>query len=284
MLPIIAISAGHYYYTPGKRCLKKFDPNETREWVLNARIAEYLTRILDDYECEILRLDDPTGQKQILIQERARVANKKKADYYIAIHANAAGTAQAKAGNWSGGGVVVYHYPKQIRKEAATRLYNDIISYNGLRGNRCTPIKATNSLYEITAPNMPAFLIENGFMDSSVDTPQIILDSFALATAQGIAKFLINELKLKEKCPTPVPQNPYPIPTRTLKLTTIKMKGEDVKWLQWELNRIVKTCLDVDGVFGKLTRDAVIKLQKQSKTLEIDGICGPATRAYILNC
>ena len=36
----IAITAGHYRYTAGKRCKKSIDPNETREWVLNARIAE----------------------------------------------------------------------------------------------------------------------------------------------------------------------------------------------------------------------------------------------------
>lgn len=282
-MPIIAISAGHYKYTPGKRCLKKFDPNETREWVLNAKIAEYLTKILADYDCSILRLDDPTGEKAITIQERARIANQKKADIYIAIHHNAAGTPQSQSGNWSGGGVVVYHYPKAQRKESATRLYNNIISYNRLRGNRSTPIKATTSLYEITAPNMPAYLIENGFMDSSVDTPQIISNSFALETAQGIAYFLINELKIK-KGGVVTQTNPYPVPTRTLKLTLVKMKGEDVKWLQWELNNRMNANLEVDGVFGKLTKDAVIQFQKfqKSEKLEVDGIVGVNTRNALL--
>ena len=32
MSKIIAISAGHGYNTAGKRCLKKLDANETREW------------------------------------------------------------------------------------------------------------------------------------------------------------------------------------------------------------------------------------------------------------
>lgn len=35
----IALTAGHYYYTPGKRCLKSIDPNETREWVLTDPIV-----------------------------------------------------------------------------------------------------------------------------------------------------------------------------------------------------------------------------------------------------
>lgn len=36
---IIALDAGHYNDTPGKRCLKRIDPNETRERFLNARRA-----------------------------------------------------------------------------------------------------------------------------------------------------------------------------------------------------------------------------------------------------
>ena len=37
----IAIDAGHGLYTEGKRCLKSLDPNETREWQLNERVAIY---------------------------------------------------------------------------------------------------------------------------------------------------------------------------------------------------------------------------------------------------
>ena len=36
----IALNAGHYLNTAGKRCLKKLDKNETREWVLNNRICD----------------------------------------------------------------------------------------------------------------------------------------------------------------------------------------------------------------------------------------------------
>ena len=32
---ILALSAGHYLNTAGKRCLKSLDPAETREWWLN---------------------------------------------------------------------------------------------------------------------------------------------------------------------------------------------------------------------------------------------------------
>ena len=104
MEKVLALSAGHYKYTSGKRCLKALDPNETREWVLNSRVAEKLTAILNQYEdIKIVRLDDPTGEKAVDLQTRAKASNSAKADFYLAIHHNAG----IKGG--TGGGIVVYH-------------------------------------------------------------------------------------------------------------------------------------------------------------------------------
>ena len=46
---LICIDAGHGLLTAGKRCLKSIDPNETREWMLNRRIADKLQNLLEDY-------------------------------------------------------------------------------------------------------------------------------------------------------------------------------------------------------------------------------------------
>ena len=42
----IAIDAGHYKGTPGRRCLAALDPSETREWELNRRVADKLEELL----------------------------------------------------------------------------------------------------------------------------------------------------------------------------------------------------------------------------------------------
>ena len=47
---LICIDAGHCLSTPGKRCLKSIDPNETREWVLNSRVVDKLEAILAGYD------------------------------------------------------------------------------------------------------------------------------------------------------------------------------------------------------------------------------------------
>ena len=192
---ILALSAGHYLYTAGKRCDKSLDPNETHEWVLNARIADMLTNMLSKYaNIEILRLDDPTGETPTSLKERSDKSDLHNADFYLAIHHNAAKEL------FNGGGVVVYHYPTDRNKEQATKLYNDVVSANGLVGNRSNPVVATDSLWEVCAPKADSLLLENGFMNSTVDTPIILTPEFAQKTAQGLCKFFVDYfgLELKE--------------------------------------------------------------------------------------
>lgn len=191
---ILALSAGHYLDTPGKRCLKSIDPNETREWVLNARIADKLTDILSRYEgIQVLRLDDPTGENPITLEERAKKSDDHNADFYLAIHHNAG------INGGSGGGVTVYHYPMERNQEQAIALYECLIGENGLKGNRATPVKATTDLYEVRVPQADSILVENGFMDSTTDTPIILTEDFADKSAKGLAEFFVNMWGLQLK-------------------------------------------------------------------------------------
>lgn len=184
-VPIIALSAGHFKYTSGKRCLKSIDPNETREWQLNSRIAEKVEKMLERYKVVIVRLDDATGEKLVDLPTRKMIAEKSHANIYIAIHHNAG------VNGGSGGGTVVYHYPTATNKKQATELYNSIIKYTKLKGNRSQGVKETTSLYEVSAPTMDSYLIENGFMDSTTDVPIILTEEHANNTARGIVEYLV---------------------------------------------------------------------------------------------
>ena len=190
----LALSAGHYLYTPGKRCMKAIDPLETREWVLNSRIADMLTDKLMNYkDVEIIRLDDPTGETPTSLQERADKSDEHNADFYLAIHHNAG------VNGGSGGGVVVYHYPTTKNREQAQALYNAVVDANGLKGNRATPIVATTDLFEVAVPEADSILLENGFMDSTTDTPIILTPEYAKATADGLCKFFVDYFGLQLK-------------------------------------------------------------------------------------
>ena len=77
--------------------------------------------------------------------------------------------------------------------------------------------------------------------------------------------------------------NPYAVPTKSLKRTYPMTKGNDVKWVQWELfQRGYLAEKEIDGAFGNDTKNAVISYQKHHG-LQPDGIVGPATRYAMLN-
>ena len=208
MSKIIVIDAGHGYNTAGKRCLKSIDPNQTREWFLNDRIADRLQELLAGYDCTVLRADDTTGARDIPLSTRVATANKAKADMYISIHHNAG------INGGSGGGTVVYYYSSSpSRAQQAQRLYDAVVSKTGLRGNRSANVQK-NALYVLKHTTGPALLLENGFMDSAADTPVILTQDHAEKTAQGLLNFLVDQLAIKPKTaqdkPTPQPAAYYP--------------------------------------------------------------------------
>lgn len=189
----IAIDAGHGLNTLGKRCLKKLDSKQTREWTLNDRIADKLERLLVSYNCEVLRTDDTTGAKDVSLANRVKAANDWGADVFISIHHNAG------INGGSGGGTEVFWSSSKAEREAqAQALYEEVVSLTRLIGNRADRVKE-KGFYVIKNTSMPAFLIENGFMDSSTDVPVILSESHADKTAQGLLNFLTGEFGLTKK-------------------------------------------------------------------------------------
>ena len=191
----IALTAGHYRYTAGKRCMKKLDKNETREWVLNDRIADKIEKLLSDYEgYTLLRTDDTSGEKAIEIDERVKAANDFGADIYISVHHNA-GIYGGK-----GGGIVAYTCKncQAKSKEWQKELYSALINKTGLKGNRATPLAQSN-LYEVKKTKMPAVLLELGFMDSATDVPVILTEDYADKCAEAIAEVIVKKGGLVKK-------------------------------------------------------------------------------------
>ncbi len=73
--------------------------------------------------------------------------------------------------------------------------------------------------------------------------------------------------------------NPYPEPTKNVKLNT---KGNDARWLQYALNAKGGYKLIVDGIAGPLTIGA-LKDYQEHNGLTPDGICGPKSIASLRN-
>lgn len=217
----ICLDAGHGLNTAGKRCLKSLDPKETREWVLNSRIAEMLEKHLANYQCEVLRVDDTTGKTDVGNTKRTEIANEWNADVYISIHHNAGllGKLIGYKNKKAGGTVVYYSSSKPERPVQAENLYKCITDRTLLFGDRAqTVIKKGFTV--IAKTKMPAFLIENGFMDSPTDVPIILSEEHAKQTALGILQFLQDSFKLKEKEVSPPSHAPEEITGYLVKIVT----------------------------------------------------------------
>lgn len=190
----IAIDAGHYKGTPGRRCLAALDPAQTGEWELNRRVADKLEELLAGYDCQVLRVDDRTGDRLLDLGDRVAAANGWPADVYLSIHHNAG----IRGG--SGGGCVVYTAPGCQAKSKALQkaVYGAVVSRTGLVGNRATPM-AESGLYVLRRTKMPAILIECGFMDSRTDVPVILGPYFGSQVADGLLAALVEVFNLTER-------------------------------------------------------------------------------------
>ena len=182
----IAYCAGHYLGTAGKRLPRELDPNETREWMLNDRVARYFAEAAGQYgDVQLYRTDDETGKTFVDIPERVAQANAWGADLYLDMHHNAAGKI------FSGGGVEAFSYPASAEgRKYRDGIYEAVVAAGGLRGNRSQPLQEKR-FDSLTLTNMPAVLMEYGYMDSTADAPVILTEAYArkagYATMEAIA-------------------------------------------------------------------------------------------------
>lgn len=202
----ICLNAGHGINTAGKRCLQSLDPKETREWTLNSRIVSKIEELLSVYEgYELLRVDDPTGKLDVPLGTRTTKANKFEANIYISIHHNAG------VNGGGGGGIVAYTYTKVSKEteEWQKALYDSLIKHTGLKGNRSNP-KPKSNLWECRKTEMPAVLLECGFMDSKTDVPIILTEEYAHKCAVAITEVIVSKFGLVKK---PVENEPSEDPS-----------------------------------------------------------------------
>ena len=216
----IALNAGHYMGTPGKRCHKSLDPNETRENYLNRRVCDKVEAKLKAYDgYQLIRVDDTTGKTDVSIEKRAKKANDFGADIYVSAHHNALGKV------FSGSGIEAYVYLKvdDATKKIQKELYNAVIKYTGLKGDRSDPLRKAD-FAECRLTNMRAVLLELGYMDSKVDVPIILTDKFADQVATGIVEVLVADGKLTKK------KVEQPVTAKTISLDALaaKLKKEGI--------------------------------------------------------
>jgi N-acetylmuramoyl-L-alanine amidase len=113
--------------------------------------------------------------------DRAKIANKAKADVFLSIHANA-GEPSAKGSETL--------YTKDMDKPFATIIHKYLMSVTGLTDRKCR----YQNLSVCRNTTMPACLIEPGFLTNPAEEELLFNEEFqnklAVAMAQGICEYL----------------------------------------------------------------------------------------------
>ena len=180
----VGYCAGHGYNTPGKRT-----PDDEREWTFNDIVARAFEKELAQYEgITSKRFDDPTGKRDVPLQERTDNANRWGAQYYISFHHNALGS---RWGNHTGVETFVYIGNKNTMSgKLAAAIHPALVKAYGLKDRG---IKEGN-LHIVRETKMPAILIEGGFMDSTIDIVKLrnrnVLENAGRMIAEALAMYL----------------------------------------------------------------------------------------------
>ena len=182
---VVCIDAGHGGDDVGAILDKRYEKDDTFE--IAKLVKEYLKK--QDVKVIMTRKKD----KSVSLEERCKIANNKKADFFVSIHRNS-----AKTGN----GIVIWC--NSSKREEDTNLANTILEklqnteIQKNRGVKYGTINGENSdYYVLKNTNMPSCLIELGFITDEGDNQ--LLDSHKKEYAKAIANGIIQTIENKKE-------------------------------------------------------------------------------------
>ena len=194
------------YLSPSNQSGNKFVTGGTNEGAVWNEIANKLKTLLAAYDCDV-----QVAKVSQNLTTRAENAKAWGADVYIAMHSNAAGTA-----NKGARGVEVYYDPNKgaKTKALAQAVLDELKTLFVSRG-----LKTSSKLIDCYKPVMPSIIGECGFHDNVSDATLILNNKDKIA--QLYCNALVKFLGLKKKA------DPTPTPTTILEPgTALILKGE----------------------------------------------------------
>jgi N-acetylmuramoyl-L-alanine amidase len=162
--------------------------NGLREKDLTLNIVKKIGDMLKDYEgVEIIYTR--TNDRFIELSERAAIANRAKADFFLSVHINA------------GGGTGFESYIFNGNVSAKTIAYQNVIHGEIVRaiGNVTDRGKKRANYAVLRLTNMPAILTENLFIDNPNDAAKLKSEQFLLQIAHGHVQGIVKAFGLKKK-------------------------------------------------------------------------------------
>lgn len=184
---VIALDAGHGLKTSGKQT-----PDGIKEWTLNDKVRDKVVAMLKDYDVKCIFPDGNEGNTDESLSKRKKTYIDQDADAVVSIHHN------AFKGIWGSATGVEVHVDKNntaADMELANLIYAKLPEYTGLKGRGVKK----NNWTVINQNQIPAVLVEGGFMDSKKDYPVITSDAGQTGYAKAVVEALIEFLDLEKK-------------------------------------------------------------------------------------
>jgi len=194
----IAVDDGHGTNTAGKQTPDGYKENEFNNSVKQYLITELKRNNFIIVDCSPTRADNS-------LQNRVDIANTSKADIFVSIHFNAMGD---KWQSTAEGIETYYHGHSTNGKKLATLVHKHLLEGTKMnnRGVNSDFVLYDNGLMVLRETNMPAILVECGFMDNQKDAALMKSESYrkecAIEICKGICDYF-GQIYIPEKV-TPV--------------------------------------------------------------------------------
>lgn len=200
----IGLDAGHGLKTAGKQT-----PDGIKEWEINDKVRDKEVEILKNYNCEIINTDNNEGNVDESITSRRSMYVNQNVNAFVSNHHNAL---NGEFGEHTGVEVYVDKNATEEDLRLAQLIYDKLVAYTELKGRGIKRADFT----VINQNQIPAVLVEGGFMDSKIDYPVITSEEGQNAYARAVAEGLIEFLGLT-KIEQPIQNNTIEY---TVKITT----------------------------------------------------------------
>lgn len=171
----VCIDPGHGGYDFGASF------NDLREKDVVLEVSKDLARLLGVYPIDLLFTRD--SDVYIPLAMRCKMANQYKSDLFLSIHCNADPDPDLPGMPEATGAEIWYHASSKKSEALSTCLANAFKLL--LPGEPFRGLKPTTNLYVLKHTNMPAALVEIGFIDNS-DTNEKLRDVGMIRTISGI--------------------------------------------------------------------------------------------------
>ncbi len=185
--PTVCIDAGHGGDDVGAVLGERYEKDD------NLRLAEAVKTELENKGVKVIMTRD--SDEFISLEDRCRVANRKKADLFVALHRNS-----AESGN--GVEIWVNSTPSETENELAGNILTELekVGISSNRGVKSGYVGNSDGNYYVNKhTDMPSCLVEIGFITSVKDNTLFDdnLSEYASAVAEGIYSTLSGESETK---------------------------------------------------------------------------------------